>query len=261
MRPAHPRSRRWTSAGVLVKQHTSQCCRFACCQPDIDWNIHTYVSEYKDGDQVPQIAFIKEHATCPGRTCSFCYPAARQTRYTVHQGTSEAGPIMFTHEKPLTCSHCPWYPPHPDCRCPWCCGCLPYLETKDPSGRVLGKTEYICDMCLFVPKFDISDGSGKVVYRLRPDTCCADCCIMPRCGGAGGKCLKVPFLLRKPEAPFDPIEDAAIVDLWAGFKKECCTQKNIYAVKFPNDANEDMKKTLTGATLLLDLVVNEQQQG
>lgn len=239
-----------------MKQHTSQCCRCACCQPDIDWTLHTFVDEYKDGDQVPQIGFIKEKATFCGRTCSFVYPGARQTTYTVHAGTDASGPVMFTHEKSCSCSHCPWIPPHPACRVPWCC-CLPYLETKDADGKLLGSTTYKCDCCLFVPKFDIYDGSGKWTYRLASDVCCLGCCVRCRCGGKGGKCLHVPFLVRKPEPPFEKVGDGSIEDLWAGMAKECCTKKDVYSVKFPSD-DVAMKKTMIGATLLLDLVVSEQ---
>ena len=51
---------------------------------------------------------------------------------------------------------------------------------------------------VFVPKFDIYDANGTKKYRLRPDTCVGGCCIMCRCGGEGGKCCRVPFIVRDP---------------------------------------------------------------
>ena len=81
--------------------------------------------------------------------------------------------VIATHEKPLTLGAC-------------CCY-VPYLETKDADGKVIGKTQYVCDWCIFVPKFDIFDGNGTKKYRLRPDTCVGGLCVMCRCGGKSGK--------------------------------------------------------------------------
>ena len=41
--------------------------------------------------------------------------------------------VIATHEKPLTLGAC-------------CCY-VPYLETKDADGKVIGKTQYVCDWC------------------------------------------------------------------------------------------------------------------
>jgi len=47
---------------------------------------------------------------------------------------------------------------------------------------------------------------------------------------------------------------------------ECCTNREMYAVKFPTGAScgtmkeEDVKKVLIGTTLLVDLTLNEQDQ-
>lgn len=53
---------------------------------------------------------------------------------------------------------------------------------------MLGTTRYICDECLFVPKFAILDAKGHEAYRLRPDVCCAGCCVRCVCGQRGGRC-------------------------------------------------------------------------
>ena len=68
----------------------------------------------------------------------------------------------MTHSKPQTCGVTaivlitdsgPVY-------CPMCC-CLPLLETRDTSGKLLGKTQYYCDECLWVPKFKVMDGADQ----------------------------------------------------------------------------------------------------
>ena len=45
---------------------------------------------------------------------------------------------------------------------------------------------------------ETKDGLGEKKYRLRPDTCIGGCCVMCRCGGkgSGGKCCRVPFIVR-----------------------------------------------------------------
>jgi len=145
------------------------------------------------------------------------------------------------------------------------------LETLDASGERLGRTDYVCELCLFVPKMDVSDSQDRVRYRLRPDTCCLGLCVRPRCGGSGGKCCTVPFLVREPGTG-KPVmtnhrvqsdekfgvgdENAQVTQLWTGLKR-CCTRKNAYALRFPANADSAMKATLTGATLLVDLSFTE----
>lgn len=261
--------------GVMVYQKTSQCCRCLCCQPNIDWMIHDWVDNWgaESHPNLPVKMFIKENAPWFGRCWSHCWPGWRQTTYTVHAGESEQGPVLFKHEKPATCSHCPLYPPfYSDggpVRCPWCC-CLPYLETKDAQGNLLGTSKYVCDECIFVPKYDLLDKTGKRIYRVRPDVCCGGIC--PRCrssGGGKGKCFRIPFPVREPDPPYNPIGDAAVTDLWAGMLHECCTNREMYSVKFPSNQAmisgggkdaDAIKKTLIGMTLLIDITLNEQDQ-
>jgi hypothetical protein len=104
-----------------------------------------------------------------------------------------------------------------------CCCMLPYLDTKDATGKLLGRTQYLCDACLFVPKFEVQDGAGRRQYMIRPDTCLGGACIRCRCdcSGAGGaaKMCRVPFILRDPVS-LEPLGDAMIEDLWAGLKAE-----------------------------------------
>jgi hypothetical protein len=171
--------------------------------------------------------------------------------------------IVATHEKNRSCGvYCLDLP----------CVCnffgLPYLETKDASGRLLGKTQYVCDMCFFVPKFDILDASGQQKYQLRPDTCVAGLCVQCRCDGKKGKCCRVPFILRDPETK-DPIPSGvtlagnvlnAMVDtLWSGWKNEFCTLKNAYHLTFPTKISAEEKAVIIGSTLLLDVAIFEQQ--
>mmetsp|Transcript_26802 Transcript_26802/g.62115 ORF Transcript_26802/g.62115 Transcript_26802/m.62115 type:complete len:269 (+) Transcript_26802:93-899(+) len=250
--------------GMIMKQHNSECCRCLCCQPNIDWDLHEYqVGNYNDLMGRDGKIFMKEDAPYVGRCCSYCYPGARATRFTATEGPS--GRTLFTHEK--SCSFpVSWLLMVTDggpIRCPCCIAPLPSLTTKDAGGRVLGRSRYICDACLFVPKFEIQDANYNTIYRVRPDTCCLGCCVRCRCGGKKGKCLRVPFLIRSPEAPFNQVGDAIIGDLWAGLAHECCTKKNMYEIKFPTDGPmqknpEAVMATIIGAALLIDITTFEQ---
>jgi len=99
------------------------------------------------------------------------------------------------------------------------------------------------------------------VYRVRPDTCCLGACVRCRCScaeGSKGKCCRIPFLIRDP-ATLLQVDDAEVTDLWSGFKNECCTQRALYAVKFPREATPDMRATLLSTALLIDLTLFEQE--
>mmetsp|Transcript_65460 Transcript_65460/g.206890 ORF Transcript_65460/g.206890 Transcript_65460/m.206890 type:complete len:147 (-) Transcript_65460:284-724(-) len=143
---------------------------------------------------------------------------------------------------------------------PMCCF-LPYLDTKDAQGNLLATTNYLCDECLCVPKFSVTRPTGDEMYRIRPDTCFMGMCVECKCDGAKGKCCRVPFYIRKPDPSMEKLDagEAVIVDLWAGFKNECCTRRNVYQIRFPKGAGVNEKAALMGSTLLVDLVLYEQE--
>merc|ERR1712070_682814 len=121
----------------------------------------------------------------------------------------------------------------------------------------MGTSRYICDMCLFVPKYHVEDSSGTVQYYVRPDTCICGMCVACKCsGGKGAKCFRIPFYIRDPQtkakldAPASNMGKAEMVDLWAGWKAECCTRRDLYELKFPKDATPELKMTLLGLTHL-----------
>jgi len=257
---------------VLVQQDTNLCCRTCLCQPNINFNMQAYTGqeEYRPGDQIPATWHITEESTCCFRAFACCCPGMRPTTWTVRDGPAAGGgpdsQVLMTHSKGLTCSHCPRV-----CitdkgelvSIPWCC-CLPYLETRDGQGNILGRTNYVCDAFPFVPKFDVFDASERHLYRVLPESCCLGCCIRCRCGGrgSGGRRLRVPHVVREPREPYAPIDDAAITDLWAGLARQLCTKQDVFAVKFPSSYEQGVdinaaKATLVGATLLLNMLMYE----
>lgn len=263
---------------MIVAQSTSQCCRQGICQTSINWVLSEAGNFRPDQNpfDMPTGGWVHEESSFCGRCC---FPLCRAQKYTQHSGeipkaimqenvqwcipqfgeftmgmTDEDRNrnIVAYHEKDFTC--------------PMNCCCLhPYLETKNAQGEVIGKTVFSCDACIFIPKFDVLDRNNQIVYHLRPDTCIAGCCVMPRVGGSGGKCCRVPFLIRNPQTK-EPLTQpnvqegkAQVTMLWSGFKNECCSQKNAYHLVFPQGATDEIKAVLIGSTILIDVQLNEQK--
>lgn len=264
------------SNAVIIQQETSMCCRCCCCQPNIDFKMQDYSADtYAPGNEIQNTWAITEAAALyPGRCCSCMCAGARPTTWTVKNASGET---IMSHSKGMTCSHCPTI-----CclegelvKCPCCC-CLPYMDTYDERQTKIGTTKYVCDSNLCIPKFDVLDANEQRVARIRPDVCCCGCCMRCRTQPAGAaqqgqgrrrKRLRVPFVVRKPEEPWDPIQtptgNAAITDLWTGLANECCTKKDVFTITFPpeqhfmgNDSTA-MKKLLVGSTLLVQMLMYE----
>ena len=251
--------------GVILKQLNSLCCRVLCCQPNLHWTIHPYHSGQTFGfeDVHYNGVWIQEDASWCGRTLSCAAPGSRATAFRTIAGVPDANapPVAsagrVTHSKGCTFGTSqliaisdggPIYMP--------CCCFLPYLETTDEKGTVLGRTEMEFNPCLAVPMMGVRDASGRKIYTIKPDTCFCGLCVVCKCGGAKGKCCKVPFLIREP-APWyqtgQQVEDAAITDLWAGFANACCTRRMLWSVKFPSTASRATRAVLVGSAILLDI--------
>mmetsp|Transcript_20316 Transcript_20316/g.44210 ORF Transcript_20316/g.44210 Transcript_20316/m.44210 type:complete len:301 (-) Transcript_20316:176-1078(-) len=278
---------------LIIAQSTSQCCRMGCLQPSINW-IVAEGNNFEPGSNpfnLASVGWIHEESSFVGRCFSNCAAGCRGVKYVQHSGpaptsllTENTGcctcqfeetssrltneerksNVVVTHEKTQSCGvFCCWLP----CVCNPCG--LPYLVTKDAStGVVLGRTQYICDLCCFVPKYDIFDGSGRKKFLLRPETCVGGCCVVCRCGGKKGKCCTVPFIIRDPTTQ-EPVQSSATLDgkpinsmvdtLWSGWTNECCSKKTAYHLTFPPNITAEEKAVLMGSTLLVDVTVFEQE--
>jgi hypothetical protein len=277
--PALTMDRMGEKKELIVAQSTSQCFRGCCFQPSINWVLnesHDFTPGTNPYD-LPSSGWVHEESSFCERTWSGCCPGFRAVKYVHHSGsppeslTQENGKwchcqkgdtpealsgkelemdVIATHEKDTTCGPCCFVP-------------TPYLETKI-GDKTIGKTVYVCDGFIFVPKFDVLDANGDKRYHLRPDTCVAGQCVMCRCGGGGGKCFRVPFILRDPTTkkplPSETKETTAqVTNLWSGWANECCMLKNAYHVAFPTGATPEDKMTLIGSSILVDMVMFEHQ--
>lgn len=204
------------------------------------------------------------------RACSYCYPGSRSTTYscgdTDDNATVTTAPdnVLIRHEKNCSCpaNALIGISDNGPIRVPCCCY-LPYIDTYDArTNTKLGSTKLLCNCKpLLCPKFAVYDHNNSPKYLIRPDLCCGNCCYKcPKCR-SGAKCCFIPFYIRDyhSEEKLDPEDgDVAIIDLYIGLKHECCTKKNLYSVKYPSNADNSDKATLMGATLLYDMIINEQ---
>uniref|UniRef100_A0A0G4F518 Phospholipid scramblase n=1 Tax=Chromera velia CCMP2878 TaxID=1169474 RepID=A0A0G4F518_9ALVE len=247
--------------GFILKQDNSECCRCCCCQPEIDWRVYSYREDFSHEDlrDFKTLFFVKEKSPWCGRACSYCTPGARPITYEVFSGTQPVGVPVMTHRKRATNGVNVFLlaTDGGSIRIPCCCN-LPYLETWK-GEELQGRTRYLCDEMCCVPKYAVSDASGRERYRIRPDTCCLGCCVACKCDGKNSKCCRIPFYLRDPQTDVKINNgNVAIEDRWAGLKAECCTRKNVYALPFPDDADDPMRNVLLGAAILVDVTVFEQ---
>jgi len=265
---------------IFLAQATSQFLRCLCFQKSINYVL-------SDAEDSEIHGWIHEESSLFGRTFSACFSGFRETKYVQHAGPPPAAivsdnssfgcqstvasegiseeerrsNVVATHQKTVTCTDCFKVS---DFAIPVCnCFPLPYLETKDANGRVLGRTQYVCDMCCAVPKFNVNDAAGTTKYYIRPDTCCCGTCVACKCGGKG--IFRVPFIIRDPKTK-EPLsmsngqDQATITNLWTGLKNEFCTNKENYKLSFPQGATAEEKTVLMGSAILVDFTQFEQNE-
>jgi len=117
----------------------------------------------------------------------------------------------------------------------------------------------------FVPNFEIRDGQGNAKYNLHPPTCCAGVCIDPCASCVCSKpktWCKVPINIYPLDADGKEgdRETGTIEKVWAGFTSELLTDADNFEVKFPQDANTDMKANILGAVFLMNQLFFESSQ-
>jgi len=130
---------------------------------------------------------------------------------------------------------------------------MPGMTAYDDKGQELGRAQYLCDIFLMVPKFGWFE-KGQMIYYLAPETCCGGCCMWMKCDGKGGKAIYTPFQFRDPNTKEALPDGSGIAKLWSGMKKECCSDADNFALKFPDDSKIAQRKGLLGLNFLVDFV-------
>jgi len=249
---------------MLVKQ-TMRGCLQECmgCEAKSEYKVSNIDWEYLEGTKLKEGAmtladelYILEESNCCYRICC---KEGRPFVLHVTTGGEAGGQPVVQYRKPMGCPIMFKIPAgeNGDVSCPCCC-MLPFVTAFDPSNNELNKTRYVCDMCLYVPKFMYSEG-GTDIYKIRPETCCMGCCIVCKC--AKGK-PSIPFYFWDPATDekipgASPGQEPVIEKVWAGMKKECCSTADNFVVMFPPGCDAKRKAGLIGSTMLVDFVFFE----
>lgn len=246
---------------LLVKQ-TMRGCLQEClgCEAKSEFKISAMDWSYLDGNWLKEGAQSLPDEMYALEQSSFfmrcCWRDGRPFVMRVSQGGVPGGAPIVEYRKP--CSFPIAFQVGEDSKCPCCCF-LPSLTTYTPDNRELGKSQFLCSLC--VPKLSYSEGN-KAVYLLRPETCCCGICVVFNCNKRG---CQVPFYFWDP-ASGEKVksktggEDPQILKVWAGMKKECLSTADTFAVHFPPGISAERKAGLLGLTFLLDFTVFERQQ-
>jgi len=246
--------------GLTVKQTMRGCFQECCgCEAKSEYKIGAYDGDFEQGgggEGSNDVMYAIEESNCCFRICC---PSMRPLEWKVSMGSEAGGNNVTTYKKgwsfPL-CFVLPLYIPGVidlgTYDCPCCC-LMPSVTAYDNTGKLLGEAKYICDMFMLVPKFGWFE-FGSMMYFLAPETCLGGCCMVTKCGGNGGKAIYLPFHFRDP-ATKEPLGDGSgISKLWSGLKKECCSDADNFALKWPQSSTIDQRKGLLGLNFLVDLV-------
>ena len=270
--PASQEMRRTFAAPALTVQQSMRGCFQECfgCEAQTEYRVYSgHVEQGQPRAQgIPPVGHLLEESSCLARACC---GASRGFQMNFTAPDAE-GKKILVFKKGWSLPICCVVPAgeNGSISCPCCC-CLPSLETYQidgagDSGSLIGSTEYVCDQNLCVPKFVVKDHNGAPSYLVRPETCCGGCCLVMRCGGKGSRLMYIPFLVRDP-ASGAPLPGAVaggppaqIEKVWAGLKKECCSDADNFQVMFPANAGTHEKANLLGATVLLDFSFFETQK-
>lgn len=268
-----------TRNALLVKQTTRGCLQECLgCEAKSEFTVAPLdwknVDKWRVNEEAlnePDIMYALEESSC---CCRLCWRDGRPFDMVVSEyagkddkGKHQGGKEQVVYKKP--CGF-PLYFSIPtedgSIDCPCCC-LLPKVDTHQPGpdGAPMGSTSsYVCDQNLFVPKLKYSE-NGEDIYYLRPETCCAGCCVACSCGSGNGF-GSLAFFFHTPDDMDNPVGGAfsdtttpQIRKVWGGLKKECCTTADTFAVQFPADITPERKAGLLGLTFLLDFTVFERQ--
>jgi hypothetical protein len=210
---------------LYVLQTPINCCND--CLTPVSFSISRL--QHKMDAKAQSFLFAQETSDSCARCC---FGAGRPLTIDIWQGQVEgSGPQLSSYVRPWRCG-------------PGSCCCEQEISsfdhssgTRQPAG--MSKLPFAC----VTQKIDVYDSANALKYQIRGPGCC-------QCTPIG----QVPFTIHGPEPETDtpPIILGTINKEWGGFKKECCTTADEFAVTFPLAADQSDRINLLGATFLID---------
>eukprot|EP00438_Fugacium_kawagutii_P016432 Skav210984 [mRNA] locus=scaffold1730:16679:17440:- [translate_table: standard] len=239
------------------------------CDAKSEYKVAPFSPDQMDGIRVSEhamaqadVLYALEESSC---CCRVCNPGGRNFQLNISEGGEPGGEKLLYYDKPLTCPAVVVVnTDNGQVDCPCCC-CLPNLTPMTPQGQALNsQSQYYCDMCCFVPKFTYHE-NGEQVYLVKPETCCGGACVACDCCSGKGL-VYIPFYFHDKDdqvvgGSYNSPTTPQIRKVWAGFKKECCSTADTFAVVFPEGSSVERKAGLLGLTFLIDFVYFEGHQG
>lgn len=216
--------------------------RRGCFQEIMGCEAKTEFNYFKTQGEEPFAVSLEDSSCC---LRFFCAPIRPFTITATEVGT---GAELFSVERPLACTTGP-------CKC--CC-----YQTMNISsgGQPIGKIEEKYFWC--VPRFVVSDESGKALYKMHMPTCLGGLCVNICAEGnpCGKGCCKVSLRLY-PADQDDTEGDApyvgSILKKPKSLAVEVFTDAVALDVKFPDGATSDQKAIVMGAALFANALFFE----
>lgn len=219
---------------VYVKQKPKGVClECFCCAQNDEFGIGSELGGWSpDGSDA---LYVVEDTSL---FCRFCFGTCRESKLELKMGGTAEGQTMAAFFRPLRCLVGP-------CKC--CC--FQEIKVTDSTNQAeLGSVREAFWCC--VPSFKVLDHGGDHVYDLHQPTCCGGCCV--NCFDKGGcGCLRVPFYFYPPGGKEEE-RNGELVKIWAGLKKECCTNANNFELRPPKGAEPHTMPLVYASTVLLN---------
>eukprot|EP00605_Chrysophyceae_sp_TOSAG23-4_P002111 GSChrysophyteH1.ASY1.ANO1.2337.1 assembled CDS len=221
---------------LFVKQTRRGCFQeLLGCEATSEFNIAT-----PDDENLNILYALEDSSFCIRLLCPQIHP----WRFNVSVNKS-SDPFLHV-DRPLRCINAPLK----------CC-CFQEVTALSPAGSELGSVKE--DTCFCVPTFSVISSEGLVTHRISMSSCvggmCINCC-------DGCQTCSVPFYIHpvnKDGSTDRKVTDGHIIKKWSGAVSEIMTDADNFELKFPSEADENLKASLLGAVFMINQLFFEKQ--
>lgn len=212
---------------VLIKQEWA-AIEACSCEAKNRYRISVPQGDNEEGDV---FLYIDEDSNCFERICC---STNRSLTLRVHQGKTKDDPIVQEMYKPFHCQGCCFMRPHFDV----------FVGSKEGGGQQIGSIDDPCKCCVMDQQ--INNKNGDTIYTTNGSICqCGMCCPI---------CAPVSFDVSKDGNKVGEITKPPLN------LTECCCATNRFVVDFQNINDNEEKRLIFAAAMLLDLEYFEQNK-